>query len=148
LQAHQSFQKLLTLIARLRDPRRGCPWVLRQTHASLRACLLEEAREAARVISHEKSAPARMKDELGDLLLVVLLHAHIAEADGVFSLSDLLRHLNQKIVRRHPHVFPGADGRRTERHMVSWREIKRRERAEAAKTRLGDKAARIPRGAP
>jgi NTP pyrophosphatase (non-canonical NTP hydrolase) len=87
---------------RLRAPD-GCPWDRKQTHASLRPFVLEEAYETVDAI--ERGTPADLAEELGDLLLQIILHAQLAAEDGEFDLTDVYRSIGAKIVRRHPHVF-------------------------------------------
>ncbi len=87
----------------MRDPEGGCPWDLRQTHASLVPYALEEAHEVVDAI--ERNDMLDLRDELGDLLLQVVLHARLAEEVGAFSLDDVVEAISTKMVRRHPHVF-------------------------------------------
>jgi XTP/dITP diphosphohydrolase len=94
---------LIALVERLRDPQAGCPWDLEQTHASLVPYVLEEAHEVADAIRHGDDR--HLAEELGDLLLQVLLHAQIASEAGRFDLAQISRGLHDKLVRRHPHVF-------------------------------------------
>jgi len=96
-------------VARLRDPEQGCPWDLEQTHASLVPYVLEEAHEVADAIRHGDDR--HLAEELGDLLLQVVLHAQIASEEGRFDLASICTGLGAKLVRRHPHVFAVADGR-------------------------------------
>ena len=98
--------RLVELLARLRDPVRGCPWDLAQDHASLRPYVVEEAHEVVAAI--DARSPDALASELGDLLLQVLLHSRIAEEKGEFTLSDVMTKLADKLVRRHPHVFRDA----------------------------------------
>ena len=81
----------------------GCPWDREQTHISLRKALLEETYEALKAIDQED--PQKLAEELGDILLQIVLHAQIAFEEGDFSMVDVLEGINRKIVRRHPHVF-------------------------------------------
>lgn len=99
----KEIQQLLQTIARLRDPQDGCPWDLKQTHQSLTPYLLEEAYEAVEAI--QVGDPAAIKDELGDVLLQVVLHAQIANEAGEFEFADVAASINDKMIRRHPHVF-------------------------------------------
>ena len=96
-------QELAAVVARLRDPHTGCPWDLQQTHASLVPYVLEEAHEVADAIRHGDDA--HLLEELGDLLLQVVLHAQIASEEGRFSLEQVARGITDKLIRRHPHVF-------------------------------------------
>ena len=93
----------MDIVAALRDPQSGCPWDLRQTHASLAPYVLEEAHEAVDAI--ERHDLTELCDELGDLLLQVVLQARLAEEAGAFALGDVVEGVCAKMVRRHPHVF-------------------------------------------
>ena len=97
-----SFESLQNIIAHLRAPE-GCPWDREQTHQSLRPYLIEEAYEVLETLDADN--PEALYQELGDLLLQILLHTQIAIDEGEFQMADLLRHLNEKMLRRHPHVF-------------------------------------------
>ncbi|HZP95047.1 MAG TPA: MazG family protein [Candidatus Limnocylindria bacterium] len=108
---------------RLRAPD-GCPWDREQTHASLRPHLLEEAYEALEAL--DSGDLDRLRDELGDLLLQIALHAQIAYEEGAFDISDVARRLGEKLVRRHPHVF--ADTGISGDLLAQWERIKREER--------------------
>ncbi|MCT0209116.1 MAG: nucleoside triphosphate pyrophosphohydrolase [Cyanobium sp.] len=104
--ASREVAALIAVVERLRDPVQGCPWDLEQTHSSLIPYVLEEAHEVADAIRHGDDA--HLQEELGDLLLQVLLHAQIASEAGRFDLAAIARGLRQKLVRRHPHVFAAA----------------------------------------
>jgi XTP/dITP diphosphohydrolase len=121
--------ELVAVVARLRDPESGCPWDQEQTHASLVPYVLEEAHEVADAIRHGDDA--HLAEELGDLLLQVVLHAQIASEAGRFDLAQIARGISAKLVRRHPHVF--ADGQAADSAAVrrSWEAIKEEERAGA-----------------
>ncbi len=101
------FAQLCEIVARLRAPG-GCPWDREQTHASLVPGLLEEAYEVAAAIRSKDEA--NLREELGDLMLQVVMHAQIAEEAGRFSIDEVAREISDKLVRRHPHVFPVAGG--------------------------------------
>ena len=120
------FATLVGLVARLRAPG-GCPWDAEQTHQSLKRNLLEEAYEVLEAI--DGGDPPALAGELGDLLLQIAFHAEIAAGNGHFRWDDVLRRLNEKLVRRHPHVFGGAaaasDAREVERN---WERLKADER--------------------
>lgn len=120
------FATLVGLVARLRAPG-GCPWDAEQTHQSLKRNLLEEAYEALEAI--DGGDQSALAGELGDLLLQIAFHAEIAAGNGDFQWNDVLRRLNEKLVRRHPHVFGGAaaasDAREVEHN---WERIKADER--------------------
>lgn len=130
----QSLAALLEVMARLRDPQRGCPWDLAQTFATIAPYTLEEAYEVADAI--ESGEPGRLRDELGDLLFQVVFHARLAEEQGWFDFAEVARAIGEKLVRRHPHVFsqPHAP---TDRAALSrqWEEHKAHERAAAARGR-------------
>lgn len=96
----ESFQEV---IAHLRSPEDGCPWDKKQTHSSLRTYLLEETYEALDAL--DKNDTTSLKEELGDILLQILLHAQIAEEAGEFNMADVIGNINHKIIYRHPHVF-------------------------------------------
>ncbi len=95
--------RLLAIMARLRDPGDGCPWDLQQTFATVAPYTVEEAYEVADAI--ERNDLADLKEELGDLLLQVVFHARMAEEQGVFAFDDVASAINDKMIRRHPHVF-------------------------------------------
>jgi MazG family protein len=115
--------------ARLRQPD-GCPWDREQTHASLRKHLLEETYEVYDAL--ERGATPDLAEELGDLLLQVILHAQLAAEAGVFDLADVQASIARKIVRRHPHVFGDAVAKTAADVNRQWERIKAGERAEAA----------------
>ncbi len=111
---------------RLRAPD-GCPWDREQTHASLRPHLLEEAYETLEAL--DSGDLDRLRDELGDLLFQVAIHAQLAHEEGAFDLADVARRLSEKLVRRHPHVFEGVAIEGGDL-LAQWERIKREERAE------------------
>ena len=119
------FQTLMDIVARLRAPG-GCPWDREQTHESLKRNLLEESYEVIEAI--DQGDPAVLSEELGDLLVQVAFHSDIAKEAGDFQLEDVLREINAKLVRRHPHVF--ADGHAKDAREVerNWEQIKAEER--------------------
>ena len=116
-----AFSQLCQTIAALRHPTTGCPWDLEQTHATLRRYMLEEAYEAAEVMDPED--PAKLKDELGDVLLQVLLNSQLAADAGTFNVQDVIEGLDSKMRRRHPHVF-GIDGNPKDLHSRDRSKIK------------------------
>ncbi len=130
--------ELVAIVDHLRDPARGCPWDLEQTHASLVPFVLEEAHEVADAIRHGDER--HLEEELGDLLLQVLLHARIASEAGRFDLAAVSRGIAAKLVRRHPHVF-GEDAGAGNRGVAgdsasvkrSWEAIKAQEALTKAK---------------
>ena len=121
---------MAAISARLRAPD-GCPWDRRQTHLTLRPYLLEEAYETVDAIEH--GSPADLAEELGDLLLQVILHAQFAAEESKFDLTDVYRSIAGKIVRRHPHVFGEVVADTAEEVIRNWETIKADERAVAGK---------------
>ena len=118
-------QRLVELMATLRGPD-GCPWDRKQTPESLKPFLVEECYEVVDAI--EEGAPAKVRDELGDLLFQIIFHARIAEEAGQFTINDVITAIHEKMTRRHPHVF-GDDKLATDKEVLSnWEEIKRREK--------------------
>jgi tetrapyrrole methylase family protein/MazG family protein len=128
----ERFSKLIDLMATLRAPD-GCPWDRKQTHESLKPYLLEEAYEVLETIDHRDNA--KLKEELGDVLLQVIFHSQIASESGTFTIDDVVDHLAAKLVRRHPHVFGDPDAATKpangEQVLSQWEEIKRAERQAA-----------------
>ncbi|MEP6468572.1 MAG: nucleoside triphosphate pyrophosphohydrolase [Chloroflexota bacterium] len=123
---------MAAISARLRAPD-GCPWDRKQTHASLRPCVLEEAYETVDAI--ERGRPADLAEELGDLFLQIILHAQLAAEEGAFDLTDVYRTLGAKIVRRHPHVFGDVEVADAAEVLRNWEAIKADERADAGAAR-------------
>ena len=149
---HQDpLRRLESLVARLRDPDQGCPWDLEQTHQSLTPYVLEEAHEVADAIRHGDDE--HLREELGDLLLQVVLHARIAGERNRFDLNDVARGISEKLIRRHPHVFADAKASDSAAVRISWEAIKASERAEArgstsSASPLSDQLADKVRGQP
>ena len=135
--------ELVAVVDRLRDPRTGCPWDLAQTHTSLIPYVLEEAHEVADAIRHGDDQ--HLEEELGDLLLQVVLHARIASEHGRFDLASVARGISAKLVRRHPHVFePGGESAAVNR---SWEAIKAEEKPQpVSASPLSDRLASRVRG--
>ena len=136
-----ALQQLIEVVARLRDPDQGCPWDLKQTHASLVPYVLEEAHEVADAIRHGDDS--HLKEELGDLLLQVILHAQIGRERGSFDVDDIACAISDKLIRRHPHVFGGEPR--------SWDAIKAEEQAESlaqSTSPLSDRLTSKVRGMP
>jgi tetrapyrrole methylase family protein/MazG family protein len=129
------------LVARLRAPG-GCPWDREQDHLSLRPFLLEEAYEVYDAL--EAGSTPELAEELGDLLLQVVLHAQYGAEAGVFDLADVQRAVMTKIVRRHPHVFGETEARTAGEVLVNWERIKAQERAADAAAGKVAKASRDP----
>lgn len=118
---------LLAIMARLRDPERGCPWDVAQTFDTIAPYTIEEAYETADAI--DRKDYAALKDELGDLLLQVVFHARMAEEQGLFDFNDVVAAINDKLTRRHPHVFGDAKYANADEQRRAWDELKRGERA-------------------
>jgi len=123
--------RLLAIMARLRDPARGCPWDLEQSFRTIVPHTIEEAYEVADAI--ERDDMAGLKDELGDLLFQVVFYAQLAREAGIFDFSDIVNSLSTKMIRRHPHVFSDARIDTADAQTVAWEEQKAAERAAAAK---------------
>lgn len=104
--AAEAMEELMQTVAKLRAPQ-GCPWDRAQTHESLKAACVEEAAEVVSGINilSETGRAQSLMEELGDLLLQVVMHAQIAEEEGLFTMEDVIRGINRKMIRRHPHVF-------------------------------------------
>jgi nucleoside triphosphate diphosphatase len=119
--------RLLAIMARLRDPRDGCPWDLEQSFASIARHTLEEAYEVEDAI-RSGDMPA-LCDELGDLLLQVVFHARMAEEAGHFDFDAVARAISDKLVRRHPGIFSDAEIETAAEQLASWEQIKQQERA-------------------
>ena len=119
------FATLVDIIARLRAPD-GCPWDGKQTHTSLRENLLAECYEVLEVL--DKGESARLCDELGDLLLQIVLHAQIGADAGEFDIGDVIKNINTKLVHRHPHIFGSRKVKDTEEVAFNWEALKREER--------------------
>ena len=117
---------LLAVMARLRDPAGGCPWDLQQDFATIAPYTVEEAYEVADAI--DRGDLHDLKDELGDLLLQVVFHAQMASEQGVFDFADVVASINDKMIRRHPHVFAGASVEDADAQTRAWEDTKRRER--------------------
>jgi tetrapyrrole methylase family protein/MazG family protein len=121
------FDEFVRVIAVLRGPD-GCPWDRVQTHSSLRKNMIEEAYEAVEAI--ETGDIAELREELGDVLLQVVLHAQIASEDGSFDIDDVARTITAKIVHRHPHIFADATAGTSDEVLANWDKIKHAEKSE------------------
>ena len=122
--------RLLEIMARLRDPDGGCPWDVEQDFATIAPYTIEEAYEVADAI--ERRDFDDLRDELGDLLLQVVFHARMAEEEGRFDFDDVATAIGDKMVRRHPHVFGDARVDDAATQTVAWEEQKAAERAAKA----------------
>lgn len=128
-QDSREFQTLADIVARLRAPG-GCPWDREQTHQSLTPFLIEETYEAVEQID-ANSMPG-LREELGDILLQVMLHSEIASEEGHFTVADVIEGLVNKLIRRHPHVFGDAEARTAEEVAARWEVLKSEERQGAS----------------
>lgn len=139
----EQLQKIISIMAKLRDPATGCPWDVKQDFASIAPYTIEEAYEVADAI--ESGDRAALCDELGDLLLQVVFHARIAEEEGSFTLADIARSVSNKMISRHPHVFGDDSKPDMARQRQQWEEIKQAERAAKGQNGVLDG---IPAGLP
>ena len=130
-----SYEELLNVIAQLRSEH-GCPWDKAQTHESLIPCLRNECEEGVQAI--EQHDEENLCEELGDVLLQVLLHARIAEEEGQFTMADVVNGLAEKMVRRHPHVFGNEEYGSPEQNQARWEEIKRQEKEAKKRRKLAE----------
>lgn len=124
-----TYEDFLDIIKMLRSEN-GCPWDREQTHMSLRPYMLEEAAEAMAGIRifDQTGDPDNMMEELGDVLLQVVLHAQIGSEEGLFTMEDVVNNIAAKMVRRHPHVFSDASVENSDEVLVNWEEIKKKEK--------------------
>src|SRR5947199_729595 len=119
------FSKLCEIVAQLRAPG-GCPWDREQTHESLLPQLIEEAYEVAGAVGAKDDA--NFREELGDLLLLIVMHAEIAREAGRFNIDNVIGDTTEKLIRRHPHVFGKSDARDSRAVLKQWESIKRAEK--------------------
>lgn len=123
------FDDFKAIIDRLRGEN-GCPWDREQTYESLKPCLINETAEAVGAINilNEMGESAHLCEELGDVMLQVVLLAHIAEEEGRFSIADVIQGICEKMIRRHPHVFGDVEVKDSGQVLVNWEEIKKKEK--------------------
>jgi tetrapyrrole methylase family protein/MazG family protein len=134
------FDTLVAIIARLRAPD-GCPWDKEQTHKTLRENLLSETYEVLDAL--DKGEKDELCEELGDLLLQIVLHAQIAKDDGEFEIGDVIKSISSKLIHRHPHIFSTRKVKNAEEVMHNWEELKKEEREEGISMLAG-----VPRQMP
>ena len=135
-----NFDALERIVATLRGPD-GCPWDREQTHASIKPYLIEEAYEVLQALDDESSG--KLCEELGDLLLQIMLHAQMAREAGEFDVADVIRGITTKLIRRHPHVFGDSSAGDADEVALEWESIKQDER------QPGDSLlSSVPRGMP
>lgn len=140
-----SFEEFQEIIARLRAPD-GCPWDRKQTHQSLRKHLLSETYEVLAALDEED--PKHLCEELGDLLLQIVLHAQIAVEDGEFNMSDVLKGIHDKLIRRHPHVFDTVLVDGVDAVLKNWEQIKAEERKDNGKQKENGLLSGVPTNYP
>jgi tetrapyrrole methylase family protein/MazG family protein len=133
--------RFIEIIAKLRGPG-GCPWDREQTNKSLLSCLLDETYEFFEAV--EENDTAKIREELGDLLLQVVLHAQIAADDGRFTIEDVARGISEKLIRRHPHVFGTAEVSGPTEVLHNWEKIKKEEKKEHRAYLVDDIPANLP----
>lgn len=124
------FDDFVEIIAALRAPG-GCPWDIKQTHQSLKKCLIEESGEVIDAIDNNDDD--NLCEELGDVLLQVVMHAQIAAEENRFDINDVIQCVSEKMIRRHPHVFGNVEVSSPEESLALWKEIKKQEKAAAGK---------------
>lgn len=125
-----SYEEFLEIIKILRSEN-GCPWDIEQTHESLRPCMMEEAAEVQSAIRRfgRTGDAENLKEELGDVLLQVVMHAQIAKEEGIFEMEDVVDGIAEKMIRRHPHVFGEVSVSGSGQVLENWEEIKKQEKA-------------------
>lgn len=136
----QGIDKLVQVVAQLRHPEQGCPWDLKQTHVSLKPFMLEEAYEAVEAIDEAAASgnPAVLKEELGDVLLQVVLHSQLAKDANQFNFEDVCDTIAEKLIRRHPHVFGAVEVENAEAVVTNWEAIKQAEKGNPEKQSILD----------
>ena len=141
-----TYEEFLEVIKTLRSEN-GCPWDREQTHESLKQCMLEEAYEVIDGINeYEASGDYKnLREELGDVLLQVVLHARIAEEEGHFTMEDIVDEICEKMIRRHPHVFGSEAAENAAESLTLWEDIKKQEKQEQT---LGDTLNRVAKAFP
>lgn len=125
--ATSQLSRLLSIMAKLRDPKDGCPWDVQQTFETIAPYTIEEAYEVANAITRGNMGD--LCDELGDLMFQAVFHARMAQEQGSFEFADVLSSINDKMVRRHPHVFADAKERNADEQTASWEDQKAAERS-------------------
>ena len=123
------FEDFVEIIEKLRA-KDGCPWDREQTHDSLRPCMMEEAAEFVSSIRiyHESGSAENMREELGDILLQVVMHSVIAQEEGLFTMDDVIEEVSEKMIRRHPHIFGTVQVDSSAEVLQNWDEIKKKEK--------------------
>ena len=124
--AAHDFDELVEIVDVLRGEN-GCKWDRAQTHESLKECLIDESREVLEAVDHQDDE--NLCEELGDVLLQVLMNAQIAKERGAFTIDDVIQVLSEKLIRRHPHVFGDEVVENEEQALALWRKVKAQEKA-------------------
>jgi len=137
----KGFDRLMETMRKLRAPG-GCPWDAEQTHESLKRYLLEECYEVIEAI--DAGSPEMLKEELGDLMLQPVFHAAIAEERGEFTMDNVLDTINEKLIRRHPHVFGEQVVKSAEEQVANWERIKKAEKGAERKSALSGVPPELP----
>lgn len=136
----KEFNILIKIMKRLRNPINGCPWDRKQTEHSLKEYILEEAHELVEAV--EMESPEKQKEELGDLLLQIVFLSRINEEQGFFSVKDVIGVINQKLIKRHPHIFGNTTVQSAEEVKQNWEKIKKKEKRNSSI--LSDYPERMP----
>lgn len=139
---YPELEKAIEVIEALLHPETGCPWDLEQTHQTLLKYLIEESYEFIEAV--EKNDPTLMNEEVGDILLQVLLHAMIAKKEGTFDIESIAKTLSDKMIRRHPHVFSNPENLSTEEILSNWQDIKNLEKKNEKKYSIPHKLIHAP----
>lgn len=142
-----TYEEFLNIIQTLRSEN-GCPWDREQTHNSLRPCMMEEAAEvvaAIRILDQTNNAE-NLQEELGDVLLQVVMHAQIGKEEGLFTMADVVNDVAEKMIRRHPHVFGEARADSSDQVLKNWEDIKKKEKE--GKTWIESPLKEIPKELP
>ena len=136
MKLHDALDELLETFKQLRDPKDGCPWDREQDFKSIASCSVEEAYEVADAIEREDYDS--LKSELGDLLFQIIFHSKMAEENKLFTLEEVISELNDKLIRRHPHIFDKQQVNTSEESLLVWEDIKAKERSEKKYSSLMD----------
>ncbi len=127
----EDFREIIKI---LRSPE-GCPWDKVQTHESIKPCLIEECYEVLEAIDNKDDD--NLKEELGDVLMQVVMQSRIAEERGIFTFDDVVQGISEKMIRRHPHVFGNQNGEMVEAALVNWEKIKQEEKKSTVQAEKG-----------
>lgn len=130
----KEFDELVEVIERLRDRKNGCPWDIKQTHESLVPNFIEELYESVEAIENENYD--HLSEELGDLMLHIIMQAQIAKEAGEFEIAEVLNKINQKLIRRHPHVFADGYAKDANGVKMNWERIKFEEKKKSRKSAI------------